>query len=368
MTRPILVVAGEASGDRAAAAVIARMHSTRFFGYGGELCRNAGAQLLDNASGRAAMGIVAVLPNVRRLAHLRAKILTETEHRQARVALLVNFSEFNATLLEPLRKLGVKTVFYGPPQVWAWRPRRARVIARKATHVAAMLPFEEPLWRRAGASVTYVGHPSAASFALSQTGEAQRCTDLCALLPGSRDAEVRRNLPLMLEAAKLLSASGLRFRAYLATSLSKQVRAQALQSLHHAYISVEDVNDATPLAARLHSATVAIAVSGTATLECALAGVPMVVVYRTGQVLATAAKYLLHTEHIALPNILLKRRAFPELVGAAFSASDVRRCVQSLVARIDDARADCMHVALSLRTQFLADYAVAEILNRLESA
>ncbi|HEX4475938.1 MAG TPA: hypothetical protein VH142_12725, partial [Polyangiaceae bacterium] len=155
---PLLVVAGEGSGDALAAPVVAALGAGAF-GMGGPRLARAGAELLVDQRGVAVMGVTAALTSAWTHALAGLRIIRETDRRRPTAALLVGYSEFNGWLAPRLRRRGLSVLWYAPPQVWAWRPARARRIVPHVDAVALLLPFEAPIWERAGARATYVGHP-----------------------------------------------------------------------------------------------------------------------------------------------------------------------------------------------------------------
>ncbi len=350
----VLVVSGEPSGDRAAARVIARMtaRGIRSFGLGGDASEREGAELVSKMS-HAAMGIVDVAARSARIAVAMMAVRSAVRRRKPRAAILVNYTEFNALLLGFLRRTGVRVLWYAAPQIWAWRPRRGPSIARGVDKMAVILPFEEPLWEKCGASTRYVGHPAMETPALSR--EAARAelglsmhARAVALLPGSRASEVRRLLPAMVEAAP----DG---HVLLSTALDDRTRAWA--RTRAAY--VHEVDGASRL---IGAFDFALCASGTASLEAALAGVPPVVVYRVDAIAAMVAKRALRTPFVALPNVLLGRRAFPELLQHDARADKMRAALATLEAHPEDARADCDAVRRVLGEGHVPSRAVVEMI------
>src|SRR5215472_6099661 len=162
MPGELLVVAGEASGDRAAAGVVARLRSElpiSPFGMGGTALADAGTRLVSDLRETSAMGLTDVAARACRLACAQRRLL-EAARGHVAAALLVGYTEFNARLAASLHAWGVRVLWYGAPQIWAWRPGRARTLRKRIDRMAVMLPFEEPLWRGHGVDAHYVGHPA----------------------------------------------------------------------------------------------------------------------------------------------------------------------------------------------------------------
>ena len=292
----LLVVCGEPSSDRAAAKVVARL-GVPAFGLVGPACEAAGVLPLVAPERSAALGVLDVALRAGRIARAMAVVRHAIAKRKPRAALLVNYTEFNARLLGPLRRSGVRVLWYAAPQIWAWRPKRGVAIARGCEAMAVILPFEEALWRERGANAKYVGHP-ALEIARRDRAELRRELGLdgpaLAILPGSRPAEVRRLLPAMLEASW-----GRQARVLLTRALDAQTRAWAED--RSAGVPIIETSADEGAAAVLGAFDVALCASGTASLECALAGVPPVVAYRVDPVAAFVAKRALTTKYVASP-------------------------------------------------------------------
>jgi lipid-A-disaccharide synthase len=343
----LLVVAGEGSGDAFAAPVVARL-GVSTFGLGGPHLARAGTELSFDLRSLAAMGLVAPLTRAPRLARAALAITRAAQRERPRAALLVGFSELNARLAGWLRARGTRVLWYAPPQVWAWRPGRARSLAARCDKLAVVLPFEVPVWRKAGASVEYVGHPalelSAARDARALPSERIRM----ALLPGSRPHEIRAHLGRMVGAA-------LKVRERLNMAGITVVRAPALdqETARHVEETTRahgmSVTDA-PLPDAVLGHDVAIVASGTATLECAALAVPCVIVYRTDPLTYALAKHLVRVPHIGLPNLVLGKRAFPELIQGAATPDEIARSVIDIVARRPEYLAACDAVKRALES------------------
>jgi lipid-A-disaccharide synthase len=347
----LLVVAGEGSGDMMAAAAVARLRPTAF-GIGGSALRAAGVETLVDVSELGTMGLGAVLANLPQIGRAAWRVLAHARTRPTRAALLVGYTEFNAWLGPRLRQHGISVLWYGAPQIWAWRWRRGRRLARACDRMAVLLPFEEPWWRSLGVAARYVGHPALEQPSLPRAAARARlgaapATELVALLPGSRNQEVRHHLGPMLVAVTQLRARrpGLEARLLLASSVSAPVAARTRRRARAAGVPT--------LAARstelLSAFDVALAASGTATLQCAAAAVPVVIAYRTGPLTALAARQLVQVSSIGLPNLVLGRHVFPELIQEQMTP----RALQNHAARLLDNRSrylgHCQQVLERLR-------------------
>ncbi len=232
----VLVVAGEASGDRAAAATIERLRGVHVFGLGGAAMLRAGAELLAELSLSTALGFGEAARRSMSIAKAWRIVTRAALGRRPSAALLVNYTEFNTRLALKLHAAGIPVIWYGAPQIWAWRSGRANTLRRCVDRMAVMLPFEESMWRAAGVDADYVGHP-ALEPARKDRATSRRILSIpetataIGILPGSRPHEVVRLLPSMVEALRRLARRrpGLEGRVVVAPSLdgpsSAQVRA-----------------------------------------------------------------------------------------------------------------------------------------------
>lgn len=300
---PVICVAGEASGDRLLAPIVShlRAQGIEAIGLGGDESAAAGLSLWAHARDLGGHGLVeamgtapAVLAAWRRL---RAAV------PRARALVLVDFPEVNLRLLARARRAGVPAMYLAPPQAWAWRPWRARAL-RAADWVGCLLAFEAEWYRARGVTARCVGHPLADRPPLPPPDRPG-----LALFPGSRAAAVAENLPIQLAAAVRLCRQWSELSVHIACAptidrglIERAWRAADLPGCLHA----------DPDAALARS-TVALAGAGTATLHATLAGRPVVTMARLHPLTAAVARRLVRVEHVALPNLVLGRRAFPEL-------------------------------------------------------
>lgn len=338
----VLIVAGEASGDRiaslAARALAARGAS--LFGLGGPACRAAGVSLVADGSRLGAMGVRDVAMRLPELASAVIRVLDRVRRRPPRAALLVNATELNQRLGWLLRRRGVRVLWCVAPQVWAWRPGRIEALRGACDRLAVILPFEEALWRRAGYDARYVGHPSLDVPHLPRNdlrialGIAADATAV-AVLPGSRAGEVQRLAdPLCAAAARLVRAGTVQTaRMIVARGVEPRAAALAVESAARANIPVIEGDPDHGAAPLLGAFDAALCASGTASLEAALAGAAPVVTYRMDRVSYAVARRLVRTPHIALPNVLLGRRAYPELVQDEVTEERVAAAASALLAQ-----------------------------------
>lgn len=342
----VLVVAGEASGDRIAglaAAALAR-GGVRCFGIGGPACRAAGVETIADTGRLGAMGLGDVAGRLPAIAAAGLRLLARVRHAPPRAALLVNFTELNQRLGRLLRARGTRVLWCVAPQVWAWRAGRLRTLHGAVDRLAVILPFEEGLWRGAGYDARYVGHPALEAPAEDRGVVRGRLgiaagARAVAVLPGSRAGEVRRLAGVLCEAAARLVAEGSvdAARVILAPGLEARARGIAEAAARAAGIAVVGGDAAHGAAGMLGGFDVSLCASGTASLEAALAGAAPVVAYRMDGLAFAVARRLVRTPHIALPNVLLGRRAFPELVQDEVTVGRVAEAARGVLGRSGEA-------------------------------
>jgi lipid-A-disaccharide synthase len=317
----LLVVAGEASGDRAGAAVVSKLRGVCTFGLGGPALAGAGAELVEDIRASTALGVGEVAGRALSVWKAWRAVVRAARRRRPRAALLIDYTEFNARLAPRLHRDGVRVLWYGAPQVWAWRARRTASLRPFVDKMAVVLPFEEAIWRDAGIDARYVGHPAfettpldrdTARSALGMTPFAAAV----AILPGSRPHEARRLLVPMLDAYARVrfERASVDARVLVAASLDRPTREWIRTESAARHVLSVDVDPYAGAATVLKAFDASLCASGTVTLEAALARAMPVVAYRVSVSTELLARALVRSPHIALPNVLLRRRAFAELV------------------------------------------------------
>lgn len=353
--RTLFVVAGEASGDRIAASVVRALRSEHrelvVWGLGGAALEAEGAELLANLRHTTGMGTTELSSRLPALVRAIARLELSILRQPPRVALLVDATELNLRLGRQLRRMGTRVLYCVAPQLWAWRPGRLPRLRQAVDRLAVVLPFEEALFRAGGIDACYVGHPALdapplpGDLARSKLGLGPG--KAIALLPGSRPHEVRATLPTMIDALSLLPSSAARL--FLAPSLDATTRAFAETHAARAGIPTVSVDPHAGASPYLSAFDAAVVASGTATLECALAGTPPLTVYRVSRLTAFFARRLLRTPHVALPNILLGERRFPELLQDRFTPQAVADELSRLLADPDGHRRSAEELRTILR-------------------
>ncbi len=341
----ILLSAGEVSGDVAGARLARELRERRgevsLFGLGGPRMAEAGVEILRDTNALGTVGIsesFRVVPGLARaFSSLRRRVLASPPD----AAVLIANDVFHVVLGRWLRGRGVPTISYFPPQVWVWRSL-ARAFAPSFDEILTSFPDEERVWRAAGASTTFVGHYLGDILRPATQSERRRAREaaglssgpVVAILPGSRRQEVRRLAPVLLDTARLLHDRDPSTRFLLPVAdphFTPGIEAEvALRGLESAVVTAASSHDA------LRAADLAILASGTASLEAALLGTPMVIAYRLaaltmGVVRSAIALGLIDSDTVGLPNLILGRRAIPEHIQSRAAGAELARAARQLI-------------------------------------
>ena len=360
------MVAGEVSGDLHGAHLVQAIHrldpEVQFLGVGGEGLERAGMKLLYSSRALSVVGITEVLPKIRSI--LKAfKILKQSLDRERPdLVILIDFPDFNLRLAKAAHRRNIPVLYYISPQVWAWRSGRVKQISRWVKKMIVFFPFEVPIYREAGVDVEWVGHPlvDIARPTLSR-GEAFRRFGLdpgrqtIALLPGSRTGEITRLLPILLDSAQRLQKEikTIQFIIPLAASIPKAMMTPFIEKIPVPFTLIEgqtyDVMNISELL---------ITASGTATLEGAVVGTPMVIIYRVSMLSYWIGRALIHVDHIGLVNLVAGRRIVPELIQK--EANPRRIAEEALQILKDPARSQEMRRAMAEVRQHLGQPGATE--------
>ncbi len=337
------MVAGEASGDEHAARLVAaikeQLPRAEFFGVGGEAMAAQGVRLLCPASKLAVVGLWEVAGRLGAVMRALWDVGRALKRQEPALAILVDFPDFNFWVARLARYYRVPVMYYISPQVWAWRSYRVRTLARLVDRLVVIFPFEADFYRQRGVPVTYVGHPlletlpppEERSSWLTRLGlEPGRLT--IALLPGSRAGEIGCLLPGMLKAAALIRDAIPLSQFILpvaSTAPGESVQrlvgefADGLRAQGQGGLILKTIQGQSFQA--LSAAHLALVASGTATLEAALAGAPMVIVYRVAPLSYRVGKLLIRVQHVGMANLLAGERLFPELIQEDFTPERLAR-------------------------------------------
>lgn len=336
----ILISAGEASGDIHAAAVTAALKkidsAIEVFGMGGDALRAAGGEVLFDIKDHGVMGFVEVIKKLPDLFKLRSDFARVMDERKPDCLVVVDYPGFNMKLAKVAHDKGIPVVSYIAPSAWAWNKGRAKNVAKIVDKVACIFPFEYDVYKEAGAPVEFVGHPlldivkpawertEAEAWVGKQPGH-----PLVLLMPGSRLMEIEKMLPNLLAGAKLLKKQ--LPEVQFAMPRAGTIPLELLQSKIKA--SGLDIKITEGHNYDLFSvADLALATSGTVTLEAALCGLPSIIVYRTSALNAFIARRVINIPNIGLPNIVAGRQILPELLQEDFTPANVAKTAVELLA------------------------------------
>ena len=354
----VMISCGEPSGDLYAGALTTALRRQQpgldVFGFGGPRLADAGGRLLGSYEGLAVTGLSEVLRTLPRTWRMYRHLIAEAERQRPDVFVAIDFADFNFRLGQALHKRGIPVVYYIGPQLWAWRPGRMQVIKRFADRVLVIFPFEQALYERAGVPVQFVGHPlidlidrHAPRAAILTRHGLSHAARTVALLPGSRHNEVASTLPTMLEACARLRAEepDLQFLIARAPGLHDQQFELARRS--HMPIGVHEGDTDAVLAA----SDLVITASGTATVQTALHGKPMVIVYRLSPLTYRLGRPFVKVDTFGMVNLIAGRRVVPELIQDDFTPARV--CDEALRFLRDQAYADSVRAELARVVQAL---------------
>jgi lipid-A-disaccharide synthase len=337
----VMIVAGEASGDLHGADfarnLLARDPSCEIFGIGGERMRAVGVRALFRTEDIAGLGLAELTSTIRHTAGAWRALRKILRRDPPDLVVLIDYAEFNLMLAGAARRAGVPVLYYILPQVWAWRRGRIGKLVKRAQRMAVVFPFEAELYARAGGRVSFVGHPLLDRVAPAQDRAATLARHglspsarLLALLPGSRRAEVEYLLRAMLGAAMVLAAKHgltpvIALAPTLDTALLREVAGAA------ALEGVRIIQDDTY--SIIAASELALVASGTATLETALLGCPMVIAYKMSPVTYRLARILVRgVDYIGMPNILAGRAIVPELIQGDVTPARLVRAAEPMLA------------------------------------
>lgn len=309
----LFFIAGEPSGDMHAARLIAAIRDRRpgwhVSGYGGERMRDAGMELRFDLASMAVMGIVEVARHLGTIRHLFNDLRDTLDRERPDALVLVDYPGFNLRAAAMARDRNIPVIYYISPQVWAWKKRRIHTIARIVDRMLVILPFERELYQKVGVPCDYVGHPLLDDPFLADPPSMEGRPPVLAVLPGSREQEIRRIGPAMMETARRYLERHPETR--LVSAAVDDARARQIRDMAPDLPLEVMVNGMREVLAQARGALVA---SGTATLQTALAGVPMLVVYRMHPVTFLLAACVVRVPHISLVNLLAGREIVPEIL------------------------------------------------------
>ncbi|MBF0613721.1 MAG: lipid-A-disaccharide synthase [Magnetococcales bacterium] len=326
----ILMVAGEASGDNLGAGLLSELQ-TRFpglesYGVGGTRMQAHGFSTLCDMNELSVIGLIEVVRRLPRLIQRHRQLVALLEQRRPDLLITIDLPDFNFLLARQAQRLAIPRIHYVGPQVWAWRSGRIRKLAALLDHLLVLFPFETGIYAGSGLPVTFVGHPLATQSAPDPTARLRLRQELglapderlLLLLPGSRVSEIRRHLEIMVAASRQVVESHPQVRCVLAmadtlnATLFDEVMATADAQTRTFFARIRMQQGMT--GALLAAADVAMVCSGTVTLEAALIGTPMTVLYRVHPLTYAIGRRVIQVAHIALPNLVAGHTLVPERI------------------------------------------------------
>jgi lipid-A-disaccharide synthase len=332
----ILVSAGEASGDFYAAQVVEELRrvwpAAAFFGCTGPRLRAAGVRQIVDAHSLAVVGLLEVVSHIPRIYGQYRKLLAEVKREKPDVAVLTDAPDFHLRLARRLRQSGIRVVYLVAPQVWAWRQGRLAGMRRNINHLLCIFPFEEEFFARHGLNSTYIGHPLASLVRPASTRqeffrkhELAPGRPLIAVLPGSRRGEAGRHLPALLDAVRRLDRE--RLAQFVLPAAPTAGASFFRERVGQAPIRVLEGESWDAMA----HADVALAASGTVTVEAALLGTPMVTFYKVTPPSWLAGKLLVRVPFYSMVNLIAGRAIVPELMQGEMTGANLAAAAERLL-------------------------------------
>ncbi|MFT6794022.1 MAG: lipid-A-disaccharide synthase [Rubritalea sp.] len=342
--KKIYLISGEVSGDTHGAELMHAIQSelskvdleVEFFGYGGPEMRQAGGgDIRDWIEKAAVMGIVEVLKHYRWFKKQFHSMLDELKQIQPDALILIDYPGFNLRMAKAVRKAlpATKIIYYVSPQVWAWNKGRIPKMAAILDKMLCILPFEKPLYENSGLSTTFVGHPVVDELVENKI-DVNRDPNLIGLFPGSREREISRLFPVMLDAARRMrnENENLRFQAPAATEKLAELMQKIIDKakLTGDYIQITSRSDggSHKLMQQAHCGVIA---SGTATLEAAWYGLPYCLVYKIAFPTYLLGKMLVKIEHIGLVNILAGKKVVDEFIQGEADPVQIKEALELFI-------------------------------------
>ncbi|HEV8041056.1 MAG TPA: lipid-A-disaccharide synthase [Bryobacteraceae bacterium] len=380
MAQKVLISAGEASGDLYAAGLVEalrrRNSSLEFFGCAGPRMQRAGVRAVVDSASLAVVGLVEVATHIPRIYGEYRKLIRAAEQERPDVAILTDSPDFHLRLARRLKRLGIPVIYLVAPQVWAWRKGRLPAMRQNIDQLLCIFPFEPEFFAAHGIDARYIGHPLTRLVKPSASREELRSrygiTDespVVALLPGSRKGEIDRHLPVLLEAVRQIQQASQRLapRFILAVPSANLIGPNFRERISETSIQVLEGQTWDVLAC----AELALAASGTVTIEATLVGTPMVTFYRVNKLSWLMGKFLVRVPFYSMVNLVAGRRIVPELMqsdmtparlaGEALrllgdrSARESMRSELELVARKLTGPEDPLEVAASTIEEYLKE-------------
>ncbi len=341
MSKHVVIVAGEASGDHHGATLVHELKARKgehyqFSGIGGQRLQRAGVTLLCDLAQHGVTGLVEVLRHIRVIRQAYKQLQQHLIDTRPDLLILIDYPGFNLRIARFAKQtLGIKILYYISPQIWAWKAKRINVIAKNVDHMAVILPFEKTYYEKANIPVSFVGHPLVQRIAQVKTQHPKRADyglphdkKMIALLPGSRVNEIEQHMPVFYSAAKKIHAQhpALHFVIPVAETLelSRLQHYWPDRTIPCSFIKGHALEIA-------YCSDILIVASGTASLECALLNKPMAIVYKASLLTYILVTKLIRVNYLGLSNLLLNQMAVPELLQYDCNPNEVAHMIHLLL-------------------------------------
>jgi len=322
MKKKVLIIAGEASGDLHGAGLIRELNKLNpeieFFGVGGEGMKKEGVNLLLTIEKLAFMGFFEVMKNIQLIRELKKMLSNFIDQDKPDLVILVDYPGFNLRFAREVKKRKIPILYYISPQVWAWGRRRVKTIRELVDKMLVFFPFEEKLYNDAGVKVNFIGHPlldlvkpNFSKEAFRKRLQLREKEFLIGLIPGSRWQEIENILPQMVRSCLILRErlKNLQIAVALAPTIDKQKVSSFLKKLNCEVVLLEE----STYDLMSHS-DLLLATSGTATLESAISGTPLIILYKTSFLTYLLARSLVKIPYIGMVNIVAEEKIVPEYI------------------------------------------------------
>jgi lipid-A-disaccharide synthase len=334
----ILIIAGENSGEKHGANLVHKFKdlfpSCSFYGIGGKHMADQGVTLLYSVEDLAIIGIFEVISHLPRLKKIFRRIKKETIEKKPVAAVLIDSPDFNLRMAKHLKRLSIPVLYYISPTVWAWRQRRLKSIKKNVDKMLLIFPFEEKIYAEHRIPASYVGHPLLEKMKISMTKEEfshKYSLDpektWITILPGSRKSEIKFHMPLL---GHVIKKFGKEWGAQIILPLAEHISHEYVTSFLGTLSSTVKILDQDRYEAMAHS-DIALSSCGTANLEAALLGTPLVTFYRLSSLTYYAGIKLMKIKNFSIVNILAGKKIIPELIQRNFTVDNLLEETQKIL-------------------------------------
>jgi lipid-A-disaccharide synthase len=373
----ILIVAGEASGDLHAADLVKEIKllapQAKFFGLGGKKMQQEGVDISFDMTELAVVGIFEILKHLKIFRKIFKDLLKRVDANAPDLAILVDYPGFNLRLAEELKRRKIPIIYYVSPQVWAWGSNRIKSIRNLVERMIVFFKFEEELYKKEGIPVSFVGHPlldrvqpNLSKEALFNKFDLPTTKYTIALLPGSREKEVKNILPIMLDTAALMrqDLASIKFLILRSSTVKEEVFRRIMSRYKLPLCILHDMTYEG-----LAASDFAIVASGTATMETAILGVPMVILYKVSFFTWAYLRMAIKIPYIGMVNIIANQRIIPEFIQYKAQPQRIAAYIKETLTapqELDKIKRLLLEVKSRLGEKQAAKRAAAIVLNQLE--